>query len=167
MKRLADRRPGVRLIIFLLLLALPFPALLGCGGGDLTLPTEYQAVFLDNGQVFFGKLEKARPSYITLRDVFYVQTQVDQEKKQAKNILVKRGLEWHAPDFMQINTRHVVLIEPVAPESQVAQLIRRFKKGPPLDAPKVKEEEKQPPASAPAAAPKAKPKEVKRPQTGR
>jgi len=132
--------------------------LLSCRAETPSFPTEYQAVLLDNGQAFFGKIEKIGPSYITLRDVFYVRTQVDQEEKQAKNLLVKRGLEWHAPDFMEINTRHVVLIEPVAPESQVAQLIRQFKQGPPPAAtptpatPKPSEQEKQ--ASTPTPQPK-------------
>ncbi len=161
----------VVLVGFLLPLAGLFP---GCGGADdLKAPTEYQAVFLDNGQVFFGKLEKAGPHYLILRDVFYVQTRVDQDTKQTKSILVKRGLEWHAPDFMQVNTRHVVLVEPVAPESQVAQLIRYFKKDPPPAAPP---EDAKPPAAGAApeekrppvpSAPKPKAKEEKRPQTGR
>jgi hypothetical protein len=154
MRTLANRRPGAPLLALLLLLTLPFPSLLGCGSGgsDLAFPTEYQAIFLDNGQVFFGKLEKSGPSYLTLRDVFYIKAQVEQGKKEAKNLLVKRGLEWHAPDYMLINTRHVVLIEPVAPESQVAQLIQQYKQGPPPVAapapvaPKAKEEEKPPPA---------------------
>lgn len=42
-------------------------------------------------------------------------------------MLVKRGSEWHGPDFMRTNARHVVLIEPVAPDSRVAQLIREAK----------------------------------------
>lgn len=133
--------------------------LLSCRAETPTFPTEYQAVLLDNGQVVYGKLEKASPSYLTLRDVFYVRTQVDQDKKQAKNILVKRDLEWHAPDFMYINTRHVVLIEPVAPESRVAQLIRQFKKGPPPAAPQAQEEPLRPEPEAEeqqAPAPKLK-----------
>jgi hypothetical protein len=36
--------------------------------------TTYQAVFLDNGQVFFGRVESLDRHYITLVDVFYVQT---------------------------------------------------------------------------------------------
>ncbi|MFZ0052526.1 MAG: hypothetical protein WAK96_12185, partial [Desulfobaccales bacterium] len=60
------RRPSAILFLFLL------PALLAaCGRGDLKFPTEYQAVFLDNGQVFFGRLQDDGSSYLTLRDVFY------------------------------------------------------------------------------------------------
>jgi hypothetical protein len=97
---------------------------LGCGGSDLNFPTEYQAIFLDNGQVFFGKLADPGSPYLTLREVYYVQTLVEQDQKKTANVLVKRGSEWHNPDFMRINTRHVVVIEPVGPDSRVAQLIR-------------------------------------------
>ena len=127
----------------------------GCGGSDLNFPTEYQAVFLDNGQVFFGKLADPGSPYLTLREVYYVQSLVDQDKKST-NILVKRGSEWHNPEFMRINPRHVVVIEPVGPDSRVAQLIKEAKATPapkaetPPSAPTPKAES---PAPAPAPAP--------------
>ncbi len=104
------------------------PALLSaCDRGDLKFPTEYQAIFLDNGQVLFGRLTEDGSSYLRLRDVFYIKREVSPDKKEVKNILVKRGSEWHAPDFMRINSRHILFIEPVAPDSQVALLIREAK----------------------------------------
>lgn len=103
---------------------------LGCGGSDLKFPTEYQAVFLDNGQVFFGKLLDTGSPYLMLRDIYYVQTMVEEEKKKTTSILVKRGSEWHNPNFMRINTRHVLVIEPVGPDSRVAQLIREAQAAP-------------------------------------
>ncbi|OGP71573.1 MAG: hypothetical protein A2Y80_02855 [Deltaproteobacteria bacterium RBG_13_58_19] len=112
---------------FLMLLALT--CLSGCGNDDLSFTSEYQAIFLDNGQVFFGKLSDPGSSFLTLRDVYYVQTLVEREKKTA-NLLVKRGSEWHNPDFMRINRRHVVVIEPVGPDSRVAQLIREARTAP-------------------------------------
>jgi len=104
----------------------------GCGKSDqkIKIDTEYKAVFLDNGQVFFGKIEETGPSYLMLKDVFYVQSEVvqqDKDKKEVRNILVKRGSEWHGPDLMYITTRHVVVIEPVSPSSRVAQLIKEAK----------------------------------------
>jgi hypothetical protein len=87
--------------------------------------TEYQAVFMDNGQVYFGKLENPESTYPLLRNVFYVQNQVNQETKQVFNLLVKRGKEWHSPDVMYLNQRHILMVEPVAPESQVGQLIKQ------------------------------------------
>ncbi len=131
------------ILLFFCLLSVLLAA---CVRGDLTFPTEYQAIFLDNGQVFFGRLTDDGSSFLTLREVFYIKRQASPDKKEVQNILVKRGSEWHAPDFMRINSRHVVLIEPVAPDSQVALLIREAKL-PPAVAPA--------PAPPPAAAPPA------------
>ena len=117
----------------------------GCSGSDFNFPTEYQAVFLDNGQVFFGKVSDTGSPYLTLREVFYVQTLVEQDKKTTANILIKRGSEWHNPEFMRINTRHVLVIEPVGSDSRVAQLIREAKTAPAA----------KPESSAPAPEPKA------------
>lgn len=61
---------------------------------DLTAP--YHAVLLTNGQVLFGKLEKAGSPYPVLRDVFYLQSQVNPETKQVGTTLIKRGKEIHA-----------------------------------------------------------------------
>jgi len=101
--------------------------ILGCdrvSGQKINLKTEYQAVFLSNGQTFIGKLQGAGTNYPLLTDVFYIQSQVNTDTKQVTNILVKRGKEWHSPEFMYINAEHILLIEPVAPDSQVAKLIK-------------------------------------------
>jgi hypothetical protein len=89
--------------------------------------TEYQAVFMDNGQVFFGKVKNAGDPYPLLRDVYYIGRQTSPDGKEVKSILIKRGNEWHGPDLMYVNRQHVVVMEPVAPDSRVAQLIREAK----------------------------------------
>jgi hypothetical protein len=103
----------------------------GCSKSDqqIKIDTEYKAIFLDNGQAFFGRIEEVGSSYILLKDVFYVQSQVIQEKdkREVKSVLIKRGNEWHGPDLMYINVSHVVVIEPVSPNSRVAQLIKEAK----------------------------------------
>ncbi|MBI3661583.1 MAG: hypothetical protein HY234_00830 [Acidobacteria bacterium] len=90
--------------------------------------TEHQAVLLTNGQVYFGKLEGLGTPYPTLREVYYVQGKVNPETKEVANILVKRGKEWHAPDLMILNPNHIILVEPVGPDSKVAQLIAELRK---------------------------------------
>jgi hypothetical protein len=89
----------------------------------LVPPSSYCAVVLDTGQVYFGKLERSAGDYPVLRDVFYIQSSANPETKQVSNMLVRRGKEWHGPDYMILNARHIVLIEPVGPDSQVAKLI--------------------------------------------
>jgi hypothetical protein len=44
-----------------------------------------------------------------------------------KNILLKRGNEWHTPDFMYLTGSNIVVIEPVSPTSRVAELIKDLK----------------------------------------
>ncbi len=90
----------------------------------IVFTTEYQAVFLDNGQAFFGKLENAGSAYPVLKDVFYIQRQANPDTKEVKSILVKRSLDWHGPDRMYLNASHIALIESVSPNSQVAKLIK-------------------------------------------
>ena len=90
-------------------------------GAEITTP--YAAVLLDNNQVYFGKLANADSEFPELTDVYYIQSQVNQETKEVKSVLVRRGNEVHGPDRMFLNERHVIMIEPVGPNSKVAQLI--------------------------------------------
>jgi hypothetical protein len=85
----------------------------------------YQAVLLDTNQVYYGRLTGLNSDYPALTDVFYVQTAVNPETKQASNILLKRGKEWHAPNKMLLSARHIVMIEPVTPGSTVDNLIHQ------------------------------------------
>ena len=88
--------------------------------------TPYQAVLLDTGQVYFGKIQGLDTSFPLLTEVYYVEHQVNPQTKEERNILVRRGNEWHAPDRMVINARHIVLVEPVNPTSKVADLISQL-----------------------------------------
>ncbi|MCC6473094.1 MAG: hypothetical protein IT514_05055 [Burkholderiales bacterium] len=92
------------------------------------MTTPYQAVLLANGQAFFGKLENAGGAYPVLREVYYIRSQVNQETKQVANQLIKRGQEPHGPDYMSLNRAHILLIEPVRPDSQVGKLIDQASK---------------------------------------
>jgi hypothetical protein len=85
----------------------------------------YQAILLDNNAFYFGKVADLGSDYPVVTDVYYVQTVVNQETRQQSNILVKRGKEWHAPNRMVLNARHIVMIEPVSDGSEVAKLIAR------------------------------------------
>ena len=96
-------------------------------GLAVPLTSPYQAVLLSNNQAYFGKLEKEGTAFPVLTDVFYVQTRVNPETKEPINTLVKRGNEWHAPDRMILNAQHILFIEPVAPDSTLARLIKETK----------------------------------------
>ena len=120
-------RTNIALIVFLVLSG----GLTACErrhmhkGPEITTP--YAAILLDNGQVYYGKLTNAGSNFPELTDIYYVQSQTNQETKAVTSVLVRRGNEWHGPDRMFLNQRHVVLIEPVGTNSKVAQLIEADK----------------------------------------
>lgn len=93
------------------------------GTSTVKFDTIYQAVLLDNNQVYYGKVQGLGTPFPVLTDVYYVQQQVNPQTKEVKNVLIRRGTEWHAPDRMVINANHIILVEPVSPTSKVAQLI--------------------------------------------
>ena len=85
--------------------------------------TTYEAVLLDNGAAYFGRVKKITSDSLELADVYYVETRKIGEAQQISNVLIKRGKEWHSPDRMIISRSHVIFREPVAPDSKVARLI--------------------------------------------
>ena len=94
---------------------------------DTQFTTSYQAVLLTNGSVYFGHLQGYGGHNPVLTDVYYVVTQTNPETKQSSNVLVKRGKELHEPDRMFLNPQSIVFVEPVGPNSKVAQLIAQAK----------------------------------------
>jgi len=107
--------------------------------GWLTTSTAgVQAIFLENGQVYFGKIVSESSSEVKLTDVYYIQVQ-DQvqpattEGGQPTTIsvptLTKRGAELHKPfGVLRLNRQHIVAIENVGADSQVAQQMEALKK---------------------------------------
>ena len=65
------RLHGIPALLCVVLAAALF-SLQGCGAEKPNFSVEYQAVFMDNGQVFFGKMERAGSPYPLLREVYYI-----------------------------------------------------------------------------------------------
>ena len=63
----------------------------------ITFDKPYQAVLLSNGQVYYGRLDGYGTDAPVLREVYYVQSVVNPQTKEATNILQKRGREWRPP----------------------------------------------------------------------
>lgn len=102
---------------------------------------EYQAVFLSNGQVYFGKLEDVSSDYATLSDIYYLQVTAspplqgpaDQQPAQQNPQLqlVKLGNELHGPeDKMHINTDHILFFEDIKDSGRVVQAIKEYQANP-------------------------------------
>lgn len=94
-------------------------------GNPPAFNTAYQAVLLDNGQAYFGKLSRLGTAFPEMTDVYYIVNKEDPETKTVKQILVKRGKELHAPAETFFDARHIVMIEPVGEDSEVAKLIAK------------------------------------------
>ena len=94
---------------------------------EVHFTTPYQAVLLDDNQVYYGKLSGFGTAHPVLTDVYYIKSGVDPQTKETKNVLVRRGKELHGPDRMYVNARHIVVVEPIGINSQVAKLIEQSK----------------------------------------
>ncbi len=95
----------------------------------------YQAIFLNGGQVYFGKIGKFNEKYITLSDIFYlrVNQQVQPGQTTASNdvSLAKLGSELHGPeDEMVINRTEVQFWENLKNDGQVVKAITTYKANP-------------------------------------
>ena len=97
----------------------------------------WQAVFLTNGQVYFGKVAKEGSQKVVLQDIYYLQvtqplqTSGDQQAQAAAQnelSLVKLGNELHGPeDQMRINADQVLFIEDLKSDSRVVEAINNYK----------------------------------------
>lgn len=113
-------------------------------GAESSKSSGFQAVFLSNGQVYFGKIANASDMYVKLTDVYYLQvaqqqqqgtqtqTQTQQQQQQSPQIsLVKLGNELHGPvDEMKINRDQVLFYEDMKDDAKVVQAIREYKANP-------------------------------------
>jgi hypothetical protein len=89
---------------------------------------KFQAVFVDNGQVYFGKITTRRTPFYRLENVFYFkQAPVTPDKKDQGPMLVKLGVETHGPeDFMEIHQDHILFIENLRADSEVTKAIEKY-----------------------------------------
>ncbi|MBU4332519.1 hypothetical protein KKD19_01730 [Patescibacteria group bacterium] len=98
----------------------------------------YYAVFLTNGQVYFGHLYDRESEYPFLCDIYYLRLNqsLHQQKEGEVTVLdkpelalIKLGTELHGPiDEMRINRDHILFIETLREDSKVVEAIKQYKK---------------------------------------
>ncbi len=101
--------------------------------------SKMQAVFLNGGQVYFGRIQTLNSRYVRVSGIYYLrvnqQVQPDQKANQAQQqdiSLVKLGCELHGPtDEMLINREQVVFWENLKDDGQVAKAVDQYKKANP------------------------------------
>ncbi len=87
---------------------------------------KYQAVFLQSGQVYFGRLSDTSGDYVTLSDVYYLKEA--SELTQSNLNLVKLGGELHGPeDTIYIRKESITFWENMKDTSRVVQSIQGSK----------------------------------------
>lgn len=104
-----------------------------------TSTSDWQAVFLDNGQVYFGHLSGQTGQFATMTNIYYLQVDQQTDLQKGKDTsatppklsLIKLGNELHGPqDKMTINRDHILFIENMKSDSKVVSAIEDYIKNP-------------------------------------
>jgi hypothetical protein len=137
-------------VVVLLVLGILFRDKLFSKGGNSQAPAAastklsgYQAVFLTNGQVYFGKIAKQDAGELVIKDIYYLQVvqpplqgqqtgeAAQQAQAQPQVSLVKLGSELHGPsDEMHIYKNQVLFYEDLKDDGKVSQAIKEYKANP-------------------------------------
>jgi hypothetical protein len=97
---------------------------------DFTMPTfgaRYQAVFLANGQTYFGRYLDRLGPYVKVENAFYITQQPTADENQTpESRIIRRGSELHQPlPFVLIPKSAILFVEDLRQDSQVAQFMDR------------------------------------------
>jgi hypothetical protein len=101
---------------------------------DFALPSvgaaRYQAVFLSNGQTYFGHLVDRIGPYVKVENAYYIQqtqtTADDQSQQPPESKLIRRGNELHQPlPYILIPRTAILFVEDLRPDSAVAQFMAK------------------------------------------
>jgi hypothetical protein len=133
-------RAGLMVLLFagtILIVALLVLIYFGGGKEDSYVDkNKEQAVFLSNGQVYFGKIKSVNKEYVSLQQIYYLnvnqQVQPNQKTDTSDSSnqsvsLVKLGCELHGPtDQMIINRDQVTFWENLKTDGQVTKAITQW-----------------------------------------
>ena len=97
---------------------------------DFRVPTpfasQYQAVFLANGQTYFGRYTDRLGPYVEVRNAFYIQqtrSETDADAPPEQRI-VRRGLEPHQPlPRVLVPKSTVLFVEDLQPGSPIGKFM--------------------------------------------
>ncbi|MDQ2913114.1 MAG: hypothetical protein M3T56_07640 [Chloroflexota bacterium] len=124
MNRQLLRNVGTSLVVFL-------AAVLLTQWWDFTVPAlgraQYQAVFLANGQTYFGRFYDRIGAYAKIEDVYYLQQTQSADPNAAPDTkIVRRGRELHEPSSRMLVPKSAILfVEDLRDVSPIAQFMRQ------------------------------------------
>ncbi len=87
----------------------------------------YQAVFLSNGQTYFGHYVDRLGPYAKIENAFYIQqAPAANEDEATTSKIVRRGNEFHQPEpFVLLPKTAILFVEDLRTDSSVAQFMDR------------------------------------------
>lgn len=87
---------------------------------------KWQAVFLDNGQVYFGHLAQDGRGFVALSNVYYLKAAGDLANPDATINLIRLGGELHGPeDVLHIPQGKILYWENLKDSSAIVQRINK------------------------------------------
>lgn len=98
---------------------------------DFTVPAlgraQYQAIFLTNGQTYFGRYYDRFGAYAKIEDVYYLQEVKSSDPNAASDTrIVRRGAELHEPSSRMLIPKSAILfVEDLTDASPIAQFMQR------------------------------------------
>lgn len=98
---------------------------------DFTIPAlghaQYQAIFLTNGQTYFGRYYDRLGAYAKIEDVYYLQQVPASDPSAAPDTrIVRRGRELHEPATRMLIPKSAILfVEDLTDSSPIAQFMQR------------------------------------------
>lgn len=90
---------------------------------------KFVAVYLENGRVYFGKLEKANATEPALTDVYYLSVASSEDAaKTGEFQLIKFTDQFQAPtDRLEITRDSILFWEPLRDDSRVIEAVNKYK----------------------------------------
>ncbi len=137
------RIASVALLFCVAIVLLALVVYLSVGKPKRTSPGQFvdtnnlQAVFLNNGQVYFGNIRSLNDQYMRLGNIYYLRVNQTVQPNQTNNAnsgnqdisLVKLGCELHGPaDQMVISTSQVTFWENLKGDGQVTKAVADYVK---------------------------------------
>lgn len=135
-----DPSPASKLLVVLLIVlsllvigSMAAKVFAGTTSSQTVKSKQFQAIFLVNGQVYFGHLSGINSDYLKLTNIYYLQVQQqvqpgDKNSTQQPQVsLAKLGSELHGPeDVMYISHDQVTFWDNLKDDGKVAQAIKDF-----------------------------------------
>lgn len=126
-------RKSKKVLLIAVLLLLAFAAIFALWRqlSSQVMTNRYQAVFLNNGQVYFGKLHDYYGSRPYMTEVYYFQSNGQSgvtaaQQSGGSQLLVKLGQEIHAPENKLIlNKDSIVFVENLTDNGKVTEAIKK------------------------------------------